>query len=303
MNNSTEYRNAMDKICFTEAQKTSLTETLTQAPVPVKRRLPALRTALIAAMVCLVLAGSALAVTALHSAGKITPFGTGDRKEQGYHNSGYTVTYEAGRIPLSDFSDQILADTARQAASDPDGFHDVSGFDNWEAAEEYIGFNLMDNGYLTKAEKIHTSRLLKDMARSHACVSRIESDGVLTMAIADASYCIVDNGVPIRIDLHARVHTEAFPSDVDISQMDVLYPEEETDLEVFELTGSNGLTASVMADPDETYPTYYSAYFAANGVLLSVHVQYDWQNNTAPHADANAAAEAALQAVIDGFSF
>lgn len=298
MTNATEYRNTMDSIRFTDTQKEELTAVLTRSAAPARRRISVLRPALIAAVVCLVLVGSALAVTVLHSAGKIDPFSRGDKKEElGVSNPGYTVTYEARRLPLSDFSDQILADAANLSSEWP------LGFDSWDSAEEYIGFNLMDNSCLAQAEKIDSPYLLEGRARAHAIVARIDRDGTLTSARASASYCIVENGVPVRIDMEAIANTEAVPADVDISQLNVLYTEEETDLIFSDITGSNGLTVSVVADPDETYPTYYSAYFAANGVLFSVHVQYDWQNNTAPHSDANAAAAAVLQAVIDGFTF
>jgi len=300
MNNAEEYRSAIGGIRFDHDQKQALTAALTHTAAPARRRIPVLRTVLIAAAVCLVLIGSALAVTVLHSAGKIDPFGVGERKEQGYHNPGYTVTYDdVKRFPLSAFSDRILADAAQQSAFGPDN---TSGFDSWEAAEEYIGFNLIDNSYLARAEKHLTSRVLEDGARSHVCVTRFENDGVLDLVGSTACYYVMENGIPIRIDLDALACTEAYTAD-GILQWDVLFQEEEPGLFLFDITGSNGLTAAVAADPDETYSTYYSAHFSSNGIQFTVHVQYDGGKTTASQEDGNAAALAVLQAVIDGFSF
>lgn len=299
MNKSNEYRSAMDSIRFSDKQKNTMTAALSHAAAPARCRVSVLRPVLVAAVACILLVGSAMAVTVLHSAGKIDPFGIGERKELGYHNPGYTVTYEVRRLPLSSFSDRILADAAQQTPFGPDN---ASGFDSWEAAEEYIGFDLMDNSYLTQAEKHRTARLLEDGTRHHVCVTRIENNGVLTMAAANACYYTMENGIPIRIDLEAVAYTEADTADSDL-QWDVLFQEEKSDLILFEITGSNGLTAGVLADPDETYPTYYSAHFAANGIQFTVHVQYDGGKSTASHEDGNTAAAAVLQAVIDGFAF
>ena len=299
MNKSNEYRSTMDGIRFSDAQKNTMTAALSHAAAPTRRRIPVFRTALIAAVVCLVLISSALAVTVLHSAGKIDPFRIGDRKEQGYHNPGYTVTYDVKQFPLSVFSDRILEDAAQQSAFGPDN---ASGFDSWEQAEQYIGFGLMNNSYLANAEKHLTSRVLEDGTRSHVCVTRFENGGVLDLVGTTACYYVMENGIPIRIDLDAFAYTEAYTAD-GILQWDVLFQEEEPDLFLFDITGSNGLTAGVAADPDETYPTYYSAHFAANGIQFTVHVQYDGGKSTASQEDGNAAAAAVLQAVIDGFSF
>ena len=305
MNHTDEYRAAMDGIRFSDARKTAMISALSRADTPARRRSAPLRPLLVAALICLLLVGSALAVTSLHSAGKIDPFGTGEKKEEiGANNPGYTVTYEARRFPLSHFSDQILADAAGQdAAPDPDGFHVISGFDSWEAVEEYIGFDLMDNRCLEQAEKSLTSLLLNNMARAHATVFRGTRDGVLSRARADARWLVTEQGIPVIVDLGAFLCTEAIPADEDISKYTVLYVEEQTDLEVYDLTGSNGLTVSVIADPDEIYSTYYSAHFTVNGISFDVRVQYDWPNTDASHEDGNAAAAAVLQAVIDGFAF
>ena len=301
MNNTHEYRAAMDGIRFSDGQKTAMTAALSRAAAPARRRISVLRPVLIAAVVCILLVGSALAVTALHSAGKIDPFGVGDRKEQGYHNPGYTVTYEINHFPLSAFSDQILEDATRQSIFAPADFDNASGFDSWEAAEEYIGFELMNNSYLEQAEKHLTSRVLRDESRHHVCVTRAENDGILTMAGADACYYVTENGIPVRIDLQAIAYTEADPADSTL-RWDVLFPEEH-DLILFDITGSNGLTAGVAAKPYDSYPTYYSAHFAANGIQFTVHVQYDGGKTTASQEEGNAAAKTVLQAVIDGFTF
>lgn len=307
MNESNKYRDTMESIRFSDEQKTAMTAALSHAAAPTRRRVPVVRAALIAAVVCLVLIGSALAVTVLHSAGRIDPFGTGEKKEEyGYSNPGYTVTYEARRFPLSDFSDQILADAAQQTAPPPEedfGFHLISGFDSWDAVEEYIGFDLMDNSCLEQAEKSLTPLLLNNRTRVHATVTRSTRDGVLSRARADARWLVTENGIPVIVDLGAFLCTEAIPADEDISKYNVLYTEEQTDLEVYDLTGSNGLTVSVIADPDEIYSTYYSAHFTVNGVSFDVRVQYDWPNTDVSHEEGNAAAAAVLQAVIDGFSF
>lgn len=306
MNESNKYRDTMESIRFSDEQKTAMTAALSHAAAPTRRRVPVVRAALIAAVVCLVLIGSALAVTVLHSAGRIDPFGTGEKKEEyGYSNPGYTVTYEARRFPLSDFSDQILADAAQQTAPPPEedfGFHLISGFDSWDAVEEYIGFDLMDNSCLEQAEKSLTPLLLNNRARAHATVTRSTRDGVLSRARADARWLVTENGIPVIVDLGAFLCTEAIPADEDISKYNVLYTEEQTDLEVYDLTGSNGLTVSVIADPDEIYSTYYSAHFTVNGVSFDVRVQYVWPNTDVSHEEGNAAAAAVLQAVIDGFS-
>ena len=299
MNNANEYRAAMDGIRFSDGQKAAMTAALSHAAASARHRVSVLRPVLIAAVVCVLLVGSALAVTALHSAGKIGPFGVGDRKEQGYHNPGYTVTYDVKPFPLSVFSDRIREDAAQQSAF---GSDNASGFDSWEKAEQYVGFDLMNNSYLARAEKHLTSRVPEDGTRAHVCVIRLENEGVLDLVGTTACYYVTENGIPVRIDLEAVAYTEAYPVDGAL-RWDILFQEEEPDLFLFDITGSNGLTAGVAADPDEAYPTYYSAHFAANGIQFTVHVQYDGGKTTASHEEGNAAAKTVLQAVIDGFTF
>ena len=300
MNNLSEYRTAMDGISFSDRQKEALTAALTRTRSSAKPRIPVLRAALIAAIVCLVLAGTALAVTSLHSAAGVNPFAPGGVKEElGVSNPGYTVTYEARRLPLSDFSDRILSDAANLSSEWP------IGFDSWEEAEAYIGFDLMNNRCLAEAEAVINPYLLEGDGRAHATVQRYCREGILSSVGVNARYIVTENGIPVLADLYASASTEALPADVDISKMNYLYTMDKTDedQEVYELTGSNGLTVTVIADPDEVYSTYYAAYFSANGVRFAVYVQYVFPNTDASHEEGNAAAAAVLQAVIDGVSF
>ena len=82
MNESNKYRDTMESIRFSDEQKTAMTAALSHAAAPTRRRVPVVRAALIAAVVCLVLIGSALAVTVLHSAGRIDQIGRASCRER-----------------------------------------------------------------------------------------------------------------------------------------------------------------------------------------------------------------------------
>lgn len=138
-----EYREALDALRFSGAGKERMMKNLMEqtAGKPAKRRggRP-LRAALIAAAVCLTLVGTAFAV---HYAGVNVVEG-----ENG-------VIYWQGGVayhPYDSLSDEIKELDGLQ---DVGKGHLVKAVDSWQAAEGYIGVNLMDNPVLDAFPATH----------------------------------------------------------------------------------------------------------------------------------------------------
>ena len=111
--NEEEYRRAMDALRFSEADKENLVENLIAAE-PVKRRsVRSMRVGLIAACLCLVLAGTAFAATVVY---RLTvEIGPDERNEEYF---GYTVRGGPNvQYPLSAFSPELIA--ASEGREDP----------------------------------------------------------------------------------------------------------------------------------------------------------------------------------------
>lgn len=111
--NEQNYRMAMDALRFSEADKENLVENLIAAE-PVKRRsVRSMRVGLIAACLCLVLAGTAFAATVVY---RLTvEIGPDERNEEYF---GYTVRGGPNvQYPLSAFSPELIA--ASEGREDP----------------------------------------------------------------------------------------------------------------------------------------------------------------------------------------
>lgn len=108
------------------------------------------RPALIAACLCLLLAGTVLAV----ESGILVEFIRGDEglgnlsELVGYEIAGHYEITTAKRIPLENFSQTVRGVSEELGTEKLRGFY---GFTTWEAAEDFIGMDVMDNPVLDSA--------------------------------------------------------------------------------------------------------------------------------------------------------
>lgn len=142
-----EYRDALDGLRFSDAGKERMMENLMeqQGQKPAKRRgVRPLRAALIAAAVCVALVGT---VFAAHYAGVNVVEGDNG------------VTYWQGGVayyPYDGLSDEIKGLDGLQ---DVGKGHLVKAVDSWQAAEDFVGFDLMDNPVLDASPATHYSHI------------------------------------------------------------------------------------------------------------------------------------------------
>lgn len=129
-----EYKNALDEVCFSRKAKERMMKNLMEQTErgPVKRHgVHPLRTGLIAACVCLALAGTAFAAVY-----QLTVRISSDEE-----HVRYTVYGEAVKFPLEDYSPEMQADYAAFDRS-KGGILPGRTFDSWDGAKAYLGDNV-----------------------------------------------------------------------------------------------------------------------------------------------------------------
>ena len=283
-----------------------------------KRRPRPLRTALIAACVCLVLTGTAWAV----SSGLLLRFIQGD---EGLGNFEDTVDYEVAgyyeviadqRFALDAFSEEMLAATSQEK----DGY---LGFDSWEAAEEFLGFNVLDN---TVLRGMPMTRRMADGASGNCLIHyfndpdsgdlsvvRLHADYRLSTQVMVAEktenmYTLIDT-----VSVMVTMVTEGNPYSNGGTRF---FPYDEEDLyqvSVEEYTTSSGKAATILRDPtkemklleatpeeqaiwEKAYSdvVFYTAYLNLGGAVVEVEV------HTSETLD-EAQCLATLKEVLDAF--
>lgn len=307
------YRNMMEQITMSDRARRAVLSGLEQ---PVRRRNRPLRAVLTAACACLVLMGTAFAVTAF-SGVSVSDFfhdGTAEDAAGGeFTYSGYTTRIDTF-IPLDSLSGEIRDFAAEQKMNSR-----YAG--SWAEAGELIGVGLIDlteNALLEGASHVG---VFEDGRWYNSLIYTASDDGQeLYFVQALAFYRIWEEDhssyVPVRVS--ANLYTEAaadpetgtyedggmFPEDTEYTREDYVTP--------------NGLEAVIIGvdapwDPTEyapVYPYIYEAVFAVDQVYYRVQVDFPDPEFAAsihayaPYTDVETYAPHALEVlkqVLDGF--
>lgn len=241
---------------------------------PAKRRRPRLAPAgLIAACLCLALIGTAAAV---HYFGVRLVDGP-----DGFTDMRGGVTYH----PYDSLSDQI------KALSDQDT---VKSFNSWQAAENFIGVDLMNNPVLdAAATQTHSIRIERGSKTVRdVCVMYINPglSSITTLC------CYQMDNVDIILESHLYTeHMAETWEDWDETFTGIRFLEgSEVSQDTY--TSSNGLVAQILEahTPRNNYPDSFYSYgvFSLNGVPTIVKCDSD---NSLEEA------RAALHQILDGF--
>lgn len=254
MNQIEEYREALDGLRFSEAGKERIVTNLMekQGQAPEKRRgVRPLRAALIAAALCLALVGTALAV---HYFGVTIVEG-----DDG-------ITWLQGGIaycPYDSLSDQIKALEGFQETSNGKLIRSVS---SWQAAEDFIGVNLMDNPVLDGCPPVHFSHMFDGVMGDYLILAAPDLSSVLTYG------CYEMGEANITVEAHLftdRKATQAEDWDEQFQGYEFL---DGTLVSRDTYTASNGLTSEILeyTRPGDT-PTCKAAV-SLNGIPTIVTV-------------------------------
>lgn len=250
-----------------------------------------LRPALIAACLCLLLVGTAVAVEVLNALNVTEIFSVA--RPDGEVVSGYTVQGGIVQLPLDKLSDEALDFAAGQMRLPV-----TKDCESWSAAEKFLGIEVANNSLLDQLEPVASSGYYYGKEHPYRCgvtfsgacaaPSFIHMD--VTYAIgADWKAAVPENGGyndATTVSVSAEIHTdEALDISVDRERSYYFMGAEVTVLEDY-LTPS-GLAVTIveeLTDDDSTAAaasgriftelqntkTYYWADFALNGVIFQV---------------------------------
>ena len=248
-----DYREALDGLRFSGAGKERIREKLKeQVEQPVKERhFRALRPALIAVALCLVLLGTAVAVR--YAGVTITKGGDGITLLQG------GIAY----YPYDGLSDQIKALEGFQKMSNGKLIRPVS---SWQAAEDFIGVNLMDNPVLDGCPATHFSHKFGGVTGDYLIAADPDLSAVLTYG------CYEMGEANIMVEAHLFTdHKATQAGDWNEQFLGYMFSDG-TIVNWDTYTASNGVTAQILeyTCPGDT-PTCKAA-FSLNGIPTIVTV-------------------------------
>ena len=295
MNNG--YRSAMEKIKLSDESREQILSALDQPRRTAHRSQP-LRVAAIAACVCLLLAGTALAAGGLTGLVDISFFT--DRPsysdDMGDSVNGYDVDYEeTGRFPLASFSEEIRADAAATYTGVEDLPHGSAAiaFNTWEQAEEYVGFDLMENSVLDSALP-HEFGLDSPDNMTHCAVTLSYYEGNLTSASVLAHFIPrwLPDGSPIYIIVRASAYTDKTSAEFAPGGWSISYPDD-AEFTQEEYITESGIQAAIVKVVRDLPHKAYHAHFTLNGVQFSIRSDCVDEEE----------ALAELKAVLEAFEF
>lgn len=309
-----EYREALDSLRFSSEGKERIMNNLMeqQEPTPAKRHsIRPLRTALIAAALCLALAGSAFAVAELNHIQVREEPSIFTNMDQ------YTMECAVDFYPLDTFNQELFA------LADPALHHEY--FNTWDELEEFIGLDLVNNPVLDRADPVSNGGLwCVDDPQAECYQRHTEQERthifLLPFFIDDEELWIIQtNGTylldGVLINMYADIYTEqaegklyytrgggivdpdkdhSLPIHGDGYHAETFFEylkDCETSAETY--TTPNGLTATIIK---ETFPDQHmkcSATFLIDGALFTV---------TAWEISPNDDAMEVLKTVLDGFA-
>ena len=278
---------------------------------PARRRIGWSRPGLIAACLCLVLAGTAVAAAGISKVRVAEWFDNQTFPDYGEGEySGFKIVGGIAYIPGDRFSEEVN----QIALSNPRKSVQRS-FGSWRAMEEFIGWELMDNPVLSAARP----------ATLPPCCIWVSAGEELTGISAEANYGLHsvyrmdDYGVwsyqdEVQIHLGADLYTEYYTetkvgqNEDEIAWVRHSYPEgTEYTQEEYVTPGGLEVTIFRITQPERkeyrrvsqwefdfvpVEPTSYTAYFTMNGARFNVKAAHD--------TDAALALET-LKEVLDGF--
>ncbi len=265
------YCELMEQISLDETAKARMLERL--AAGEKKHRRAPLRTALVAACVCLGVVAGALAADVIFG---VPVFREVDYAVDGENINGFTTVLTDGesaetrgvpKHPETVFNPQVLEDAANS-----DG---ALEFATLEEAEAYLGVELMNNAVLDDAW-YYTG----EEAEPTVQVSLIDSDGALRAVHTYAQYwlnpAVTEEGnvVPVTARVIGSLYTENSPIPEEDMFIIFGYPENYTFV-AEDYTAASGLNAVIVTVCDEAEGLVsYIAQFEWNGAAFSVEAVF-----------------------------
>ncbi len=272
------YRHMMEQVNMDEEFEADLLERIREGRP--KRRPRPLRTALIAACVCLALVGTAVAAQ-VTGAIPISGFFTWLSHVDDDAAVGYQVERSGVGASLDDLSDEALA----MLEADPNSYVSLS-FTSWDEAETFLGLDIYANPMLERAE----------LHRCSVDYSGGDADGIYILA--DTFYiCHLQEGQNSH-DVSIEVEVEIYQEGMEQHGYRFQYVDGTTFTEETYVSPSGlemTIVHSTFADPQRGGPyTAHEAYFYVGGAQYRVRAmdqkdpEYGWT---------------ALKEVLDAFEF
>lgn len=242
------------------------------------------RYGLIAACLCLALAGTAFAAAQVFSVQ--VNFQAKDLLDIPDMEM-YTVTGGMAYFPADSFSQEVreLAQADTPAKS----------FQTWDELERFVGRNLMDNPVLENAEPGVEAKYGRDMeGATHILLAAHSSAGKLFHISADDHYMLDD----VLLMRSVSLYTDAAQADFEDREPESgWFYDEGDELSQEEYTTPNGLTATIVQASGRY--TRYWAHFSINGVRCHISAHYQGTSLGAP--DRAEHTLAVLKQALDGF--
>ena len=257
-------------------------------PLSASRRGRWPRPAVIAACLCLVLAGTAVAAGI--SGTRLT--GIFQTEEGPYYTYGGGVSF----YPMDSFSTELLDFAAKNAAREIAYRH----FYTWEEAEAFAGINIMDNPVLDQASQGPAEDGLSNVLGVTSndgglidlwCYSFYEIDGVDLILDGDLYTERMLDGQPE--DFQPSSDARFCVPDIALTQEDRYVAPSGLEADVMQTDVSDSVHAS-----DGLGNILYTAFFSLNGVQFRLIAQSSSTDNEDP-----AHTLAVLQEVLDGFVY
>lgn len=295
-----EYRNMMEQVSLSEPARADILEQLEQKS-PAKRRIRPLRTALIAACVCLVLVGGAFAAASMVDRGEasdymgevqINPF-TDETEEL----KGVQFVFEDMRqFRISDFPAEVQTYVESSGTAEKWWFD----FASWEDAEAKLGFDMPENTMLSASKKsvenlaelVYEEQTYRVLGQAH-CYGYVMED---RNEFWTSAFYAPEEWDPVVIEVRTRLSLG------DTTQTAVvrgMYASD--DVTVEEYTAKSGVTFTIgypnYGVGSLGHAVYYQTQFAVDGVLYVIRA------DSMGGGDMDHQALEALKAVLDGFVF
>lgn len=249
-----QYRNLMEKQSIGAEANTRFYEKLEKAE-PLRRRIR-WKAAVAAACIALMIPFSVFAVEYIFGTPKVK-LGKLD-----WHDSpnGFSIRFEnLDSFPLDAFPEELQ--TLKE--------HKRVACESWEAAEETLGIDLLNNTFLTKANRI-TMRY-DDLGRTHSLILYAQHDGQLYYVGTSAYYRY--NG--LQLDLKAKLTVEHPEMDEETKQVllgveGVMTKSADVEISYEEYTTKEGIPVVILRW-DLDHVIRYCAVFAVNDISYELN--------------------------------
>lgn len=241
------------------------------------------RPAAVAACLCLLLAGTVLAV----ESGLLAEFirgdeGLGDYSDLvGYEIAGQYHVTTARRVPVESFSQEVRELSDSLSMEDPVGFY---GFSSWEAAEEFLGMDVMNNPLLDSA-RMSLIAIGEDegygpggiRANSVVSIHKSSETGELICVRVTGNYNVDNRG---NVAVTATLVTDRNPYE-EGGGTNILYSAEQMEnLEFQEYVTASGTAASIVCDTNPT-PIYDKEDVDREDPYYDDSLEYEEEHRTA----------------------